>query len=189
MKTILPLFVSLLALAGALQAQPYAMISTGSVNYSSPDVGSQTKRRDTLSVGYALNEGIAVEASYFQVQEAIYNPAPPPALLPSYTVEAREKKSGFAVGPVFRWKLSDQVWVFTRQSLASIRTDAVKVSNTGASTGWSYTDWGYQPSAGVQFRPVKDSPVGVGLELSFLLTNRNRIKRLTTFVINLSYGF
>ena len=189
---LLIFFVTLLALASGLQAQPYAMISTGSTNYSSPTIGSQTKRRDTLSLGYALNERITVEGSYFQIQEAIYTPDlifPPGGPPPSYTIQAREKKSGFAIGPVIRWKLSEEVTVFTKQSLASIETDAVTVSNTGSSLSWSYTDWGYQPSAGVHFRPVKDSPLGIGLEVSFLLTNRNRIKRLTSVVLNLSYGF
>lgn len=192
MKTHLLIVVLLLALASGLQAQPYAMISTGSANYSSPYVGSQTKRRDTVSIGYALNERITVEASYFQIQEAIYTPElifPPSSPPPSYTVEAREKKSGFAFGPVLRWKLSEEVTVFTKQSLASIQTDAVTVSNTGSSSSWSFTDWGYQPSVGVHVRPVKDSPVGIGLEVSFLLTDRNRIKRLTSVVLNLSYGF
>jgi hypothetical protein len=191
MKTILSILMALLALASGLQAEPYAMISTGSANYSSPTIGSQTKRRDTLCVGYALNERITIEASYFQIQEAVYNPEPLIHAPPSFTfaVEAREKKSGFAFGPVLRWKLSEEVTVFTKQSVASIRTDAVTVLNTGSSSNWSYTDWGYQPSAGVQFRPVKDSPVGVGLEISFLLTDRDRIKRLTTISLNLSYGF
>ncbi|HUL52210.1 MAG TPA: outer membrane beta-barrel protein [Opitutaceae bacterium] len=190
MKSALALLVVSLALIGALQAQPYAMLSTGSANYSSPTIGSQTKRRDTLGVGYALNERVAVEASIFQIQEATYTPDLP--TLPgqtTYTVQAREKKSGFAVGPVFRWKVLDQITVYTKQSFASIRTDAATVLNTGATTNWSYADWGYQPSIGAQLRAAKDSPVGLGVELSFLLTNRNRIKRLTTLGLNLSYGF
>jgi len=185
-------FVALPVLTGGLQAQPYAMISTGSANYSSPTVGSQTKRRDTLSIGYALNERITVEASYFQIQETNYTPDlifPGGILPPSYTVQAREKKSGYAFGPMIRWKLSEGISVFTKQSLACIRTEAVTVLNTGSSPSWSYTDWGYRPSVGMQVRPVKDSPAGLGLEVSFLLTDRNRIKRLTTVALNLSYGF
>ncbi|HUJ42937.1 MAG TPA: hypothetical protein VLW52_04940 [Opitutaceae bacterium] len=192
MKTIAPFLVALVALAGGLQAQPYVMLSTGSANYSSPTIGSQTKRRNALSVGYALNAGITIEAAYFQIQEANYAPDlnfAPGQVPSSYTVQAREKKSGYVVGPVFRWKVVEQLTVFTKQSLATIRTDAAAVSNTGATTNWSYSDWGYQPSIGAQLQPLKDSPLGLGLELSFLLTDRNRIKRLTTLGLNLSYGF
>ncbi|MGA2444317.1 MAG: hypothetical protein ABSG50_02675 [Opitutaceae bacterium] len=77
MKTKPIVMLVLLTLAGGVQAQPYLTASTGTAHIAATGYGSQTRRRDALAVGYGLTDLIAVEASYFQIQEARY-PLPPP---------------------------------------------------------------------------------------------------------------
>jgi hypothetical protein len=104
MKTKLIVMLVLLIPAGGVQAQPYLSASTGTAHIDATGYGSQTRRRDAVAVGQGLTDLFAVEVSYFQIQEARY---PLPVGSTQTTIPAavavRQKLSGLAVGPVFRW--------------------------------------------------------------------------------------
>jgi hypothetical protein len=191
MKTRLLILAMLLVPAAVAQPGPYVTVSTGSATFSSSDAGNQTKRRDAVCAGYAVSDLIALEVSYFQIQEAKYSPDNLSLLFtPSYhSIEGREKINGFAFGPVFRWRLSERVTVFTKQSAVSIQIDQTTVYNTGPSSNWNSTTWGYQPSVGLDFRVTSKTPLSLGLELNRVLTTSGRIKDITGILVNLSYGF
>jgi hypothetical protein len=72
LKTKFIVMLVLLTLAGGVQAQPYLMASTGTAPIDATGYGSQTRRRDAVARGYGLTDLLAVDASYFQIQEARY---------------------------------------------------------------------------------------------------------------------
>jgi hypothetical protein len=186
MKTKLIVMLVLLILAGGVQAQPYLTASTGTAHIDATGYGSQTRRRDAVAVGYGLTDIIAVEASYFQIQEARY---PLPAGSMQTTIPAavavRQKLSGLAVGPVFRWHLLAGLTLYTRQSLAFSKTDLF-TEQFNFSSGRSYRNGSYQPSVGLHFRPMKGLPFGAGLEWIYVSMSQAKI---TSTVLNVSYGF
>jgi hypothetical protein len=186
MKTKLIFVLALLTLAGGMRAQPYITAATGTAHIDAAGYGSQTRRRDSLTIGYALTDFITGEASYFEIQEARYPlPAPPgPTVIPA-AVAVRQKLSGFAVGPVFRWNVFPGFTVFTRQSLAFSRT-ALLTEQLSSSSSRSYRNGSYQPSVGVNFRPWKGAPLGVGLEMIYVSMSQAKI---TSTVLDVSYGF
>lgn len=181
--------LALLALAPAMgQTGPYVNVSSGVATFTSSDYlerTSFTKRRDAIGVGYAVNDLVALDVSYFQIQEAnaSYTLASPGPF--GGTVNAREKLSGFAFGPVFRWKVTAVVTVFTRQSAVSIKDE---ITDSGHSV-LSKTSWGYQPSIGLSFRLTSKAPVCLGLELNRVFSASGQAKDITGFLVNLSYGF
>lgn len=180
----------ILAPVAMAQSGPYVTVSSGSATYSSSDLGSQTRRRDAISAGYLLSSLAALEVSYFQIEEATYYPEQPVHFVPPlYAIKAREKINGYAFGPVFRWKVSEQTTVFTRQSAVSIQIDETTEYNTGPASNWNSTTWGYQPSVGLDFRLFRQTPVSLGVELNHVFTTTGRIKNITGFLVNLSYGF
>lgn len=189
MRTPLLTLALVLASTAIAEPGPFVTASVGSAAFSSSVTPSLTSPRYGLSAGYAFSDLFAVDVSYFQTAEAKYVPDvfihAAPAL---YGVEERQKISGFAFGPVFRWKLSDWVSVFTRQSYVSFKTDDVTLFNTGPTANRSLTTSGYQPSVGINFRFTKGAPFSVGLEVNHVLPSNDGIKMTSVFA-NLSYGF
>ena len=168
-----------------MQAQPYLTASTGTAHIDATGYGSQTRRRDAVAVGSGLTDLIAVEASYFQIQEARYPlPAGSTTTIPA-AVAVRQKLSGFAMGPVFRWNLLAGLTVYTRQSLAFSKTDLF-TEQFNFSSGRSFRNGSYQPSLGIHFRPLKSIPFGAGLEWIYVSMSQSKI---TSTVLNVSYGF
>ena len=186
MKTKLIVMLMLLIPAGGVQAQPYLTASTGTAHIAANGYGSQSRRRDAVAIGQGLTDLIAVEVSYFQIQEARY-PLPTGALqttIPA-AVAVRQKLSGFAVGPVFRWNFFAGLTLYTRQSLAFSKTDLF-TEQFNYSSGRSYRNGSYQPSVGLHFRPLKGIPFGAGLEWIYVAMSQAKI---TSTVLNVSYGF
>ncbi len=178
------------------QSGPFVTASSGLVTFSTSIFGEQnnhTKRRDAISVGYVLSDLVAFDLSYFQVQSTEFTES---FVFPgnSYSDTERDKLSGFAFGPVLRWKLADGVTVFTRQSAVAI-TDEETVTIRGYNVAYTTTSksnrtfWGYQPSVGINFRLTTKAPVSLGVELNHVFTGNGRVKDMTGLLLNLSYGF
>jgi hypothetical protein len=186
MKTKLIVMLVLLIPAGGAQAQPYLTASTGTAHIAATGYGSQTRRRDAVAIGQGLTDLIAVEVSYFQIQEARYPlpPPPGPTIIPA-AVAVRQKLSGLVVGPVFRWNFFAGLMVYTRQSLAFSKT-TLFTEQLNFSSGRSYRNGSYQPSVGLHFRPLKSIPFGAGLEWIYVAMSQAKI---TSTVLNVSYGF
>jgi len=193
MKTHFLLAAALLTAIVHAQPGPYFTLSSGTATFSSQATNGQTKRRDAVGAGFALNGVFAVEASYFRVQEArdaAEDLAGPGFHNPSlFAVTSGMKLSGYAYGPVLRWKVSDRVTLFTKQSAVTIKADETDWFNTGSATHRSYTVRAYQPSVGVDGRLSQRVPVRLGLEVSRALTDHYPVKNLTCVGLNLSYGF
>ena len=176
--------------AAVAQPGPYVTVSSGSATYSSSDLGSQTRRRDAISAGYSLSSLVALEVSGFQIEEATYYPEQPIHFVPpTFAIKAREKINGFALGPVFRWKLSERTTVFTRQSAVSLQIDETTTYNGGQSSTWNSMVWAYQASVGIDFRLMSATPLSLGVELNHVFTTSGRVKDLTGILLSLSYGF
>jgi hypothetical protein len=186
MKTKLIVLLVPLILAGGVQAQPYLTASTGTAHIEATGYGSQSRRRDGVAIGQGLTEFIALEVSYFQLQEARY-PLPTGSVQTTIpvAVAVRQKLSGFALGPVFRWNIFPGFMVYTRQTLAFSKTDLL-TEQINSSSGRSYRNGSYQPSVGLHFRPLKGIPLGVGLEWIYVSMSQAKI---TSTVLNASYGF
>lgn len=178
--------------AAMAQSGPYVTASAGLATFDSSTTGNQAKSREAICAGYVLSDLIALEVSYFRIQEAQgFEDFPAPGI--SYTAETREKVSGFAFGPVFRWKLSEWATIFTKQSAVSIKDDESSVAtyspgNVRVSSNSNSTFSGYQPSVGINFRLTNKAPVSLGLELNRVFATSDRIKRITGIFVNLSYG-
>ncbi len=174
------------------QPGPYVTLSSGTATFSSEATPSQTERRDAIAVGYAANGVIALEASYFGVQPAGYEAedlAGPGFYNPNlYPVTSAMKLSGYAFSLVLRWKLSDRVTLFTKQSTVSIKAEESTRYNTGGTSHWNSTVRAYQPSVGIDFRLSQETPVSLGLEVNRALTSRYPIKGLTCVMVNFTYG-
>ena len=193
MKTQFLLAAALLASTACAQPGPYFTLSSGTATFGSQATNGQTKRRDAVGAGFALNGVFAVEASYFWVQEArdaAEDLAGPGFHNPDFfPVASGMKLCGYAYGPVLRWKVSDRVTLFTKQSAVTIKADETDWFNTGSATHWSYTVRAYQPSLGIDLRLSQRAPVRLGLEVSRALTKNYPVKNLTCVGLNLSYGF
>jgi len=193
MKT--KLFVPLLLLVSTALAQPgpYLTLSTGSATFNPEDSGSQTRRRDSVAVGYTITNMLAVEASYFQIQEATYSPvgAPGPGFFDPnyYPTRSGTRLTGYTVGPVLRWQLSDRVTVFTRQMFASIKAKETTWFTGGATYDRNTTLGAWQPSVGIDFRLGGRLPLSLGLEVSHAVVSKYQVKDLTAVLVNFSYGF
>lgn len=192
MKSRLLLVFILLIPAARAQSGPYVTLSSGTATFSAENNPSQTRRRDAIAVGYAANRVIAFEASYFWVQPQGYaadNPPSPGFYDPNFYPKTSEMRlSGYAFGLVFRWKLSDRVTLFTKQSAVSIKAGESTWYNTGWAGGWTSTIRAYQPGLGIDFRLSQKIPLRLGLEVNRALVSSYAANGVTSVLVNLSYG-
>jgi hypothetical protein len=182
----------LLIPAAWAQSGPYVTLSSGTATFSAENNPSQTRRRDAIAVGYAANGVIAIEASYFGVQPAGYaavDMTGPGFFNPNfYPVTSAMKLSGYAFGLVLRWKLSDRVTLFTKQSVTSIKAEESTRFNTGWTSNWNSTVRAYQPGVGIDFRLSQKTPLSFGLEVNRALISSYAVNGVTCVMVNFTYG-